>query len=91
MLGYRLQFRDMNWRTRIGLFVGAGLAIALAAAVAVLSLGLALILLPVVAVALLIGRWRFNRLMAQTRARAGRRRPAVIEVEYTRIDESGSR
>jgi ABC-type transport system involved in cytochrome bd biosynthesis fused ATPase/permease subunit len=89
----RLQFRQMNWRTRIGIFVGAALAIALAAALVVLSLGLALILLPVVAIALLIGRWRFNKLMAEARRQASQSRPAArtIEVEYSHIDDSGRR
>ena len=89
----RLQFRDMNWRTRLGLFAGAALAIALAAALAILSLGLALILLPIVAIALLIGRWRFNKLMAEARAR-GDRPPGgsrTIEVDYTHVDESERR
>ena len=89
----RIQFRNMNWRTRIGLFVGIALALALAVALAVLSLGLALILLPIVAIGLLIGRWRFNRLMAEARARAARPPGGnrTIEIDYTRIDDRDRR
>jgi uncharacterized membrane protein len=88
----RLQFRNMNWRSRIGLFIGAALAIALAVALVVLSLGLALILLPIVAIALLIGRWRFNRLMAEARRQANQPRPTrTIEVDYTRVDDPDRR
>ena len=86
----RLQFRDMNWRTRIGLFVGAAVAIALVLALVILSLGVALILLPVVAIALLIGRWRFRKLMAEARAGQSRTADRVIEVEYRRVDDERS-
>jgi ABC-type transport system involved in cytochrome bd biosynthesis fused ATPase/permease subunit len=87
MVDYRrLQFGNMNWRTRLGLFVGGAVAIALVLALAVVSLGVALILLPVAAVALLIARWRFRKLMAEA-ARESRTTERVIEVEYHRIDD----
>ncbi len=82
----RLQFRDMNWRTRIGLFVGVAVAIALVLALVILSLGVALILLPVVAIALLVARWRFRKMMAEA-ARQSRTADRLIEVEYHRVDD----
>ncbi len=90
MIHYRqIYYRNAGWRSRFGLFVGIALAIALAIALVVLSLGLALILLPVVAVALLIGRWRFNKLMAAARAEADQRREdaRTIEIDYRVIDD----
>ena len=82
----RLQFRNMTWGTRIGLFAAAALGIALILALAVVSLGIALILLPVAAVALLVARWRFRKVMAEA-ARRSRSGDRVIEVEYRRVDD----
>lgn len=82
----RLQFRNMTWGTRIGLFAAAAIGIALVLALAVVSLGVALILLPVAAVVLLIARWRFRKLMAEA-ARRSRESGGVIEVEYRRVDD----
>ncbi len=93
MLQYRrIRFGTMSWRARIGVFVGVALALALAIAVVILSLGLALILLPVVAIALLIARWRLNRLMAAARADGGQ--PAqtrTIEIDYHVLDDRDRR
>jgi membrane protein implicated in regulation of membrane protease activity len=82
----RLQFRNMTWGTRLGLFAAAAVGTALVLALAVVSLGVALILLPVAAVAVLLARWRFRKVMAEA---ARRTRPAdrVIEVEYHRVDD----
>ena len=94
----QIQFSRMTWRGRVGLAIGIALALALAIALIVLAFGLALILLPIVAIGLLIGRWRFNKLMAEARARDDRRedqRPGgarrIIDTEYTVIDERDRR
>jgi len=86
----QVQISRMTWRGKVGLAVGIALALALAIALIVLAFGLALILLPIVAIGLLIGRWRFNKMMAEAereRADAGR----TIEIEYTAVDDEGGR
>ena len=85
MAQYRIQFDKLGWRGRIGLVAVIALGLAAAIALVVVSLGVAIILLPVVAVALVIGRWRLNRMMAE----ATRERPTegrTIEIDYTVID-----
>jgi len=82
----RLQFGNMSWGTRIGLFAAAAVGVALVLALAVVSLGVALILLPVAAVALLIARWRFRKVMTEA-ARQSRTADRVIEVEYHHVDD----
>lgn len=82
----RLQFRNMTWGTRIGLFAAAAVGIALVLALAILSLGVALILLPIVVVVLAVARWRFRKIMAEA-ARQSRPADRVIEVEYRRVND----
>jgi hypothetical protein len=93
---YRLSFRNVGWRGRVGFIVAAALGIAVTIAVSVLSLGLALVLLPIVAIAFFIGRWRLRKLMAAAEAdlRAQQRERAgdppgqrTIETDYSVIDE----
>jgi hypothetical protein len=99
MFQYRqVGFDQMGWRGRIGLVVGIALALALAIALVILSLGLALILLPIVAIGLLIGRWRFNKLMAERRAPGewspGDQPPGAgrtIAIEYSAVDDRDGR
>jgi membrane protein implicated in regulation of membrane protease activity len=59
------QFPRLGWRGQIGMVLAIALGLAAAGALIILSLGLALVLLPVVAVALLIGRWRLNKMMGE--------------------------
>ena len=92
---YRLQFTRLGWRGQLGLVLAAALGIAAAIALVVVSLGLALVLLPIVAIALVVGRWRLNRLMAEAvrnqherqRDTAGR----MIETDYVVIDDDERR
>jgi membrane protein implicated in regulation of membrane protease activity len=81
---------SLGWRGILGLT----LAIAAGLALIVLSLGLAIVLIPVVALALLIGRWRMNRILREQPQRqpGERARPAqIIEAEYTVIEDRNGR
>lgn len=83
------QFRmpSLGWRGILGLT----LAIAAGIALIVLSLGLAIILIPVVALAVLIGRWRLNKVLRDQPPGDGRKPPRIIEAEYTVIDDRNRR
>ena len=85
------QFRmpSLGWRGILGLT----LAIAAGLALIVLSLGLAIILIPVVALALLIGRWRMNKILRdQPQPPGDGHKPAqIIEAEYTVIEDRNRR
>ena len=51
-------------------------------------------LLPIVAIAVLIGRWRLNRLMGAARRRSQERQPGTagyIETEYVVVDDEDER
>jgi membrane protein implicated in regulation of membrane protease activity len=84
----QFQLGRVGWRGILGIAV----ALAVGLSLIVLSLGLAFVLVPVVAVALLIGRWRFNRLKTE----AGGGKPAqprgrIIEVDYSVIENKTGR
>ncbi len=91
------QFSRLGWRGQLGLVLAVALGLAAAAALVVVSLGLALVLLPVVVVALLIGRWRLNRLMGQAQKRwqeqqeQQKSRSGYIETDYAVLDEDDRR
>ena len=96
MAYYRsFQFSRLGWRGQLGLILAIALGLAAAAALVVVSVGVALILLPVVAIALLIGRWRLNRLMAEAQKDWQERQHAdsahVIETNYVVIDDEDGR
>lgn len=85
------QFRmpSLGWRGILGLT----LAIAAGIALIVLSLGLAIVLIPVVALAVLIGRWRLNRVLRDQPQPSddGRKPGRIIEAEYTVIEDRNRR
>ncbi len=83
---YNLNFGDLGWRGRLGVTLITVLCLAALTALIIASVGLFLILLPVALVAVFIGRWRINKLMAQDAARRKAAAPRVIETEYTVID-----
>jgi membrane protein implicated in regulation of membrane protease activity len=92
MATYRsFQFSRLGWRGQIGLVLAVALGLAAAGALVILSLGLALVLLPVVAIALLIGRWRLNRIMAEAQKDWAERQQyeagRVIETQYVVDDD----
>ena len=95
MAQYRIQFGNLpkiGWRAWLALGVTMAIGLAAAIALIVVSLGVALILLPVVAIALVIGRWRLARLMAETRQ--SRQQPdagRTIEIDYRVIDKDERR
>lgn len=91
MAQYRLSFGNLDWRGKIGVVVAAALGIAAAIALVIVSLGLALILIPVVAVAMIYGRWRLRKAMAEMNARraANSGEGRTIEIDYTVIDKDG--
>ena len=88
------QFSRLGWRGQLGLVLAVALGLAAAAALVVVSIGLALVLLPVVAIALVIGRWRLNKLMNEARKRHAeqqQKRNGYIETEYAVVDDEGDR
>lgn len=96
MAYYRsFQFSRLGWRGQLGLVLAVALGLAAAAALVVVSVGMALILLPIVVVALVIGRWRLNRLMNQARKRwqeqQQQTRSGYIEGEYVVINDDDDR
>lgn len=95
MASYRsFQFSRLGWRGQLGLVLAVALGLAAAAALIILSLGLALILLPVVAIALLIGRWRLNKMMSQAQKHweeQQKTRSGYIEGDYIVVDEEDDR
>ena len=95
MAVYRsFQFSRLGWRGQIGLVLAVALGLAAAAALVVVSIGVALVLLPIVAVALLIGRWRLNKLMGEARKRwedQQKSRSDYIETDYVVVDDDHPR
>ena len=91
MAQYRIPLQNLGWRGKIGLVVAAALGIAAAIALVIVSLGVALILIPVVAIAMVIGRWRLRRMMADLDARraANTGGERTIEIDYTVLDKDG--
>lgn len=91
MATYRsFQIQRLGWRGQIGLVIAVALGLAAAGALVILSLGLALVLLPVVAVALLIGRWRLKRMMADAQRAWDEQQPTrsgYIETNYVVLDD----
>jgi uncharacterized protein (DUF2062 family) len=89
MAYYRFRLDRLDWRGKLGLVLAIALGLAAAAALIVVSIGVAVILLPIVAVALVIGRWRLNKLMAESakQRREGPSSDRTIEIsDYTVID-----
>ncbi len=89
---YRLS--RLGWRGQFGLILAIALGLAVAAALVVVSVGVALVLLPIIIVALLIGRWRLNRLTGEADRRwqeQQQSRPGYIETEYVVVDEKDDR
>lgn len=95
MFSYRtFQFSRLGWRGQLSLVLAIALGIAAAAALIVVSLGVALVLLPIVAIAVLIGRWRLNRMMGEARRRSEEQRQSrsgYIETEYVVVDDQDER
>jgi hypothetical protein len=95
MAYYRsFQFSRLGWRGQLGLVLAVALGLAAAAALVVVSIGLALVLLPIVAIAVLIGRWRLNKLMGEARKRweeQKQTRSGYIETDYVVVDEEDHR
>ncbi|MEJ0011594.1 MAG: hypothetical protein WDM94_03010 [Bauldia sp.] len=83
---YNLNFGDLGWRGRLGVTLVTVLGLAAITALIIASVGLFLILLPVALVAVLIGRWRINKLMAADAARRKASAPRVIDAEYTVVN-----
>jgi Flp pilus assembly protein TadB len=85
----RIEFQNAGPGTRIAAFVAALLGIGLAVALIVFALGVALVLLPVVIVAILIGRWRWKKIVAEAQKRAGPRgaQGPVLDLDYEVIDK----
>jgi hypothetical protein len=79
----RIDFARQDWLSRVGGVVAVALGLGLVAAVLILSLGIALVLLPFVAIALIVGRWRCRKMMAEATSRA---RPSTIEIDYHVVD-----
>ena len=89
MAQYQFRLDKLDWRGKLTLGLAIALGLAAAVALVVVSIGLAVILLPVVAIALVIGRWRLNKLMAnaQKSRREGPSSDRTIEIsDYTVID-----
>ena len=80
---YNLSFGDLGWRGRLGVMLATIVGLAAISALILVSVGLFLILLPVAIVAVYIGRWRINKLMAEDAARRKATAPRVIDAEYT--------
>ena len=95
MANYRfIQFTRLGWRGQLTLVLAVALGLAAAAALVVVSVGVALVLLPIVAIALFIGRWRLNRLMAQARKRweeQQQKRSGYIDTDYVVLDPDNDR
>ena len=91
MAQYRIPLQNLGWRGKIGIVVAAALGVAAAIALVIVSLGLALILIPVVGVAMIYGRWRLRRMMADLDARraANTGDGRTIEIDYTVLDKDG--
>ena len=76
------RFDELGWKQKLGIVLGVTVTLALAVGLIILATAVAIVLLPVVIVGALIARWRFNRMLNEARARAGRgsapprRRPA---------------
>jgi membrane protein implicated in regulation of membrane protease activity len=85
----QIRMPSLGWRGLIGLT----LAIAAGLALIVLSLGLAIVLIPVVALAVLIGRWRMNKILREQpqQPNDGRKPAQIIEAEYTVIEDRNGR
>lgn len=87
---YQIRLGKLDWRGKLALVLAIALGLAAAVALVVVSLGVAIILLPIVAIALVIGRWRMNKLMAEARQAqregAGDNSGRTIEIDYTVID-----
>ena len=88
MAAYRFQIRSLSWPQQIGLVLITALGIAAAIALVLLSVGLAIVLLPVVAIAILVGRWRLKRMMAEAQRRAAEQQEnnQAIEIDYRVVD-----
>ena len=63
----QLRMDRLDWRGKVALVAAIALGVAAVVALIVVSLGLAIVLLPLVALAVVIGRWRLNRLVAEAR------------------------
>ena len=85
----RIEFQNAGFGTRIAAFVAALLGIGLAVALIVFALGVVLVLLPVVIVAILIGRWRWKKIVAEAQKRTGPRgaQGPVLDLDYEVIDK----
>ena len=84
------QLPRLGWRGQIGLILAVALGLAAAVALVIVSVGLALVLLPVAAVAVLIGRWRVNRMMNEARRKweeQQQKRSSYIDTEFTVVDD----
>ena len=93
MVYRRIEFQNAGFGTRIVAFLAALLGIGLAVALMVFALGVALVLLPVVIVALLIGRWRWKKIVAEAEKRTGPRgaEGPVLDLDYEVIDKETRR
>jgi hypothetical protein len=90
MVVYRqIEFAGVGWRGRVAGLLAVVLGVALVLALIVLSLGVAIVLLPVIAVAILVGRWRWRKLVAEAarRDRPDRGRGPVLDLDYEVIEK----
>ncbi len=90
------QFPRLGWRGQIGLVLAVALGLAAAVALVIVSVGLALVLLPIVAIAILVGRWRLNKLMGEARKtweeqQQQQGRSSYIETDYIVVDDKHDR
>lgn len=81
MARYDINFDQLDWRGKLGLFLAVVVGLAAVVALIILSLGLALVLIPVAAIAYLVWRWRWQKL-----ARAQRASARTISVDYQVVD-----
>lgn len=90
MVVYRqIEFVRRGWRSRIVGVLAIVIGLALVAALVVLSLTIALVLLPLVVIGLVIGRWRWRKIMAEADLRAARpSQGPVIDLDYDVVDNS---
>jgi hypothetical protein len=87
MAQYRLNIAKLTWGQTALLVLFTALGLAAAVALILVSIGFLIILLPVAAVAVLVGRWRLKKMLAEAARKQQDRRAAerTIELDDYRV------